>query len=79
MIIEHPTVRYRTNSPYPFHEEAAQVVQCDFCRRTAWMCGKDAGEAADKARKEGFKLVRGDKLSDPKKWSCGCHDTPNRK
>lgn len=72
MIINHPEVRFGTGNPYPFHEEAARVVQCDFCRKLAWKTGKNAGEAAESASKEGFKLVSGAKLSDPKKWSCGC-------
>ena len=70
MIIPHPTLKYATRRPYPFHEESCYVVQCDFCRKFATRAGCDAGEAADLARKEGFKLIRGAKLGDPMKWAC---------
>jgi hypothetical protein len=67
MIIDHPTLRTRADDP-------CQVAQCDFCRRICKRAGKDIGEAVEVARKSGFVLVPGEKLADPKKWSCGCHE-----
>ena len=73
MIIEHPTYMYDTKYSYPFHEEHCMVVVCDFCGKMASRAGNGMGEAADRARAEGFSLVKGSKLSDPMKWSCGCN------
>jgi hypothetical protein len=69
MIVDHP--RHKIDAPAPLYEEPAQVVQCDFCERLAEHSGRDAGEAAEAARLEGFKLVGGVTLSAAKKWQCG--------
>lgn len=69
MIIEHPSLRFRTAWG---GGGVCLVVQCDFCRLLAPQAGKDFGEAATEASKSGFKLVKGPKLTDPLKWSCGC-------
>lgn len=71
MIIEHPNLRFIDKKAWE-GSRACLVAQCDFCRTLAPRTGHDIGEAAEAAMKSGFKLVRGAKLSDPKKWSCGC-------
>jgi hypothetical protein len=75
MIITLESVRIRTTQPFPFHEESAKVVECDFCKKRAKGYGADAGEAAEMARREGFMLVRGRKLTDPMKWACNIDHT----
>lgn len=71
MIINHPTQRFETGDGF-FGSAACQVVQCDFCRKLSKRVGKDPGEAAEAARRDGFFPLRGKRLADPKKWSCGC-------
>lgn len=47
-------------------------VQCDFCKDFCHKASADIGEAAEKARKEGWATVRTGKLGSPKKWGCPC-------
>jgi len=68
-IVEHSQVEHAVRAPWAY--EKCQVVECDFCHRQAHKVGKDAGEAAESARKEGFQTVKGAQLGDPLKWWCG--------
>lgn len=78
MIINHPTLRF-IQDRWPY-EEACKVVQCDFCRtradhkanRVSSGVGNTIEDAVEQAQRVGFKRIRGAKLSDPMKWSCGC-------
>ena len=67
MIIDHPKIKHSVNAPWA--SEASKVVKCDKCGKLAEKCGVDAGEAADAARKCGFKPVsRG--FQNPMDWCC---------
>jgi hypothetical protein len=69
MIREHPTLRFEAR---PGWDNAALVVECDFCRKMAKRTGVDPGEAAEAARKEGFQTIRGKFAASPRTWWCGC-------
>lgn len=55
------------------------VVKCDQCDNSANRAGKDYGEAADKARDEGFITIPGAKQSSPKSWLCPRCANPSNK
>ncbi len=76
-IKESSTTFYKvTDKPWQ-RDEPAQYVQCDVCRANARKSGKDPGEAAEVARKEGFVTKRGSTLSAPRVWVClGCQTKP---
>ena len=77
-IHNHPTLSYTQRYPFPA-SHPCQVVTCDFCARQAKGVGNDAGYAAEKARKEGFVTVMGERASDPKFWACSvCATDPNK-
>lgn len=66
-IVQDPKRSY----PTLFGSEDAWVVKCDKCGKTSIGSGIDPGEAAEKARKEGFKTVpRGPFPAD---WVCNNH------
>jgi hypothetical protein len=56
----------------PHPKKHGLVVKCDYCGVLANYIRTDAGDAAEMARKQGFKLRPGASLTDPMKWSCGC-------
>jgi hypothetical protein len=76
MITQHQSRKYRTGD---YGEgEPCHFVECDFCRKAAPI-GNDIGDAAERARKAGFKTVRGASIEDPRKWVCpGCPNSPEK-
>lgn len=69
VIDEKRNFKEETESGY-FVTYPAYVVECDCCPKRARKCDKDPGEAAEKARKEGFDTVRGADAVSPRKWLC---------
>jgi hypothetical protein len=57
---------------YSFRPRTVWEVVCDFCGSLSGKTGRDAGIAADRARKVGYVAihVEGDQIHDPKKWAC---------
>jgi hypothetical protein len=46
------------------------VVECDHCGAHSKRTGRDPGEAAEKARLEGFITIPGASIGSPKSWLC---------
>ena len=74
MIIDHPRLRHNVDLGVIWGSEPNQVVECDFCRKLCEGTGHNAGEAADAARKYGFKPAKDpENPTGEMKWTCGCH------
>lgn len=63
MIIENRLKGVNSDSP-------SFIVECDQCGNPSRKQGKDHGEAADKARAEGFITIPGASKASPRSWLC---------
>lgn len=52
------------------HDSSVLVVQCDQCGLATKRPGRDHGEAAEKARAEGYITIPGATIGSPKSWLC---------
>jgi hypothetical protein len=69
-IVNHERVKVEVERPWGKVTEPAKIVKCDSCGSVAKKPGSDFGEAALKAKKEGFKTVHKG-LGEPMGWWCG--------
>lgn len=67
-IVNHPRLRFEDDYG---GSGVAKVVRCDACGELARGAGRDCGDAAEAARKSGFRTVSVG-LTEPKLWNCGC-------
>lgn len=66
-VVQHPNQREYQGG---WQELPSLVVRCDQCGSLSYKKDVDPGKAAEHAREEGFITVRGERLSDPKRWLC---------
>lgn len=69
-IFQSETNFFKSRNREQTPEDGAWLCECDQCGTVSHGAGRDAGQAADAARKDGFTTIPSKRLSAPSRWLC---------